>query len=156
MRGHYETTNKWEVYEAGLVETEDSYRVNIQDTELEVGDYVGTLCIPEDLEGEDFDNYVMEHLIDNTYMLVDEARGHIYVEGEDGVVVVREIETYNPLYVLFQQRIYKRIYKKNTKQTELNHKVYNALGDIAFETGCTKDELDIAIASFNRKFYEEV
>lgn len=152
MKGHYETTNKWEVYEAGLVESEYSYPINIQDAELEVEDYVGTLRIPEDLEGEDFDNYVMEHLIDNTYMLVDEARGHIYVEGEDGVVVVREIETDNPIYVLFQQRIY----IKNTTQTELNHKVYNALGDIAFKTGCTKEELDIAIASFNRKFYEEV
>ena len=152
MIGHYETTNKWEVYEAGLVESEYSYPINIQDAELEVGDYVGTLRIPEELEGKEFDEYVMEHLIDNTYMLVDEARGHIYVEGEDGVVVVREIETDNPLYVLFQQRTY----KKPDKQTELNHKVYNALGDIAFKTGCTKEELDIAIASFNRKFYEEV
>ena len=152
MRGHYETTNKWEVYEAGLVETEDSYRVKVAEKEIEVGDLITTIRIPEELEGKEFDEYVMERLIDNTYMLVDEARGHIQVEGEDGVVIVREIETDNPIYVLFRQITYKKL----DKQTELNHKVYNALGDIAFKTGCTKEELDTAIASFNRKFYEEV
>lgn len=152
MRGHYETTNKWEVYEAGLVETEDSYRVKVAEKEIEVGELVAIIHIPEELEGKEFDEYVMERLIDNTYMLVDEARGHIYVDGEDGVVVVREIETDNPIYVLFQQTIY----RKSARQTELNTKVYNALGNIAFKTGCTKEELDTAIAYFNRKFYEGI
>ena len=108
MRGYYETTNKWEVYEAELVETEDSYRVKVAEKEIEVGDLITTIRIPEELEGKAFDEYVMERLIDNTYMLVDEARGHIYVEGEDGIVIVREIETDNPIYVLFQQRIFKQ------------------------------------------------
>ncbi len=108
MGYYYIETDKWEVHESGLVESENSYPVNVQDAELEVGDYVGTLRIPEDLEGEDFDNYVMEHLIDNTYMLVDDARGHIYIEGEDGVAIVREKETDYPLYILFQQRIFKQ------------------------------------------------
>ena len=153
MGYYYIVTDKWEVYEAGLVETEDSYRVKVAEKEIEVGDLITTIRIPEELEGKEFDEYVMERLIDNTYMLVDEARGNIYVEGEDGVVIVREIETDNPIYVLFQQRIFKQ---KSTRQNEINSKVYKALGDIAFETKCTKDEIDKAIDRFYDKFYEEV
>ena len=108
MNYYYEETNKWEVYEAGFVENDSSYPVSVFDKEVEVGELVKVINIPEELEGAEFDNYVMEALIDNTYMLVDEAHGHIYVDGEDGVAIVAEKETNNPLYILFQQRIWKR------------------------------------------------
>ncbi len=38
---------------------------------------------------------------------------------------------------------------------DIRHEVYSALADVMFQTGATKDDLDVALQFFWRKFWEE-
>ena len=39
---------------------------------------------------------------------------------------------------------------------DIKHQVYNALANIMFETGASREDMDKAINWFNEKFYEDV